>query len=79
MPTVEEALIDYICSMNKGIEVQQDQHLANDLNLDSLDVIEMMMHMEETFDIIVDDVDEFRSAETFGQLAEMIRDKYGIK
>jgi acyl carrier protein len=41
-------------------KIKEDSHLFNDLNFDSLDAIEMILEMEEEFDIEIPDdiVDE---------------------
>jgi acyl carrier protein len=35
--------------------VMLESHIINDLNADSLDLVELVMSLEETFDITVDD------------------------
>ena len=81
MPTVEEALFAYLrTSVAPGIDQNLDLRLDEDLNLDSLDVVEMTIYLEEVLNIPVgEDTDEIRKADTIGDLANLIRRKYRIQ
>lgn len=52
-------------------QVTRDHHLVNDLNYDSLDMIEFAMKLEELFDLRVPD-EEAEKIETVGQAIEFI-------
>jgi len=80
MPTVEEALVGYLkSSVSADIEIRQDLRLIEDLNLDSLDVVELTMHLEDAIGITVDDDADIRSSETVGDLVKRIRETYGVE
>lgn len=72
------ALMDYLKTSCGHTEVTQDHRLDEDLNLDSLDVVELVAHMEEVLSITVDDEDLFRPARTVGELISMIKETYGL-
>jgi acyl carrier protein len=58
-----------------GLEaVRDDAHFAEDLGADSLDMIELAMRFEETFDIHVPD-DETASCETVRDALALLRGK----
>jgi acyl carrier protein len=80
MPTVEEAVLGYLNESKLiSTEVQLNHLLSDDLAMDSLDVIELTMHLEEKLGITVDDDDDnIRLSDTVGHLIDSIRDKYGI-
>lgn len=48
------------------------------LNLDSLDLVELVMEAEETFGIDEIPDDELEHVETFGQLVDLVCGKLGI-
>lgn len=55
MASVEERVID-IVSEQLGVEkdkVSRDTHFVNDLGADSLDTVELVMELEEEFDISI--------------------------
>jgi acyl carrier protein len=80
MHTVEETLLEYLkpCAP-AGVEIHTDLRLIEDLNLDSLDVVEMTMHLEDSLGITVLDDSDIRAADTIGDLASRIRRKYGVE
>ena len=52
--------MDYTHSMDTGIErseMRLDSDILEDLGADSLDVVEMVMAIEEAFDLEIDDAD----------------------
>jgi len=38
-----------------GVKPRPDQHLKNDLNMDSLDIVELGMGLEHEFEVIIPD------------------------
>jgi acyl carrier protein len=52
-------------------QVLPETHLINDLNFDSLEVVELMMQLEDLFDISVPD-DEAQKLLTIGALVDAI-------
>lgn len=55
-------------------EVQSDLDLVNDLDADSLDMVEIVMALEEMFGIQVPDADA-EDIETFGELVAYVATK----
>ncbi len=51
--------------------VSETSHIINDLDADSLDVVELVMALEETFDIKVDD-DSVQSLRTVQDVVDYI-------
>lgn len=49
------------------VEITNETHIINDLNADSLDVVELIMAIEEAFDVSIDDSDA-EKMETVGDL-----------
>ena len=48
-----------------------------EMELDSLDVVECLMSIEETFDIRIED-EEIQDMSTLGELTEIVKEKRGI-
>jgi acyl carrier protein len=55
-------------------KVVPEANFANDLNADSLDLVEFVMALEETFGITVDEA-ELDGVETVGQAYELVTSK----
>ncbi len=53
-------------------QVTEDASILNDLGADSLDVVELVMALEESFDITVSD-DEVQKLKTVGDVVEYIK------
>lgn len=51
--------------------ISETSHIINDLDADSLDVVELVMALEETFDIKVDD-DSVQSLRTVQDVVDYI-------
>jgi acyl carrier protein len=70
MASVEERVID-IVSEQLGVDkekVSRDTHFVNDLGADSLDTVELVMELEEEFDISIPE----DSAEKIQRVGEAI-------
>lgn len=52
-------------------EITRDTHYINDLNFDSLDVVEHAMELEDTFEISIPD-EEAQRIQTIGQTVEYV-------
>lgn len=52
-------------------KITKDTHFVNDLSADSLDVVELVMELEEEFDITIPD-DAAEKIQTIGQAVEYI-------
>jgi len=55
-------------------KVTLDASFANDLDADSLDLVELVMELEEVFSITVDE-SELEGVETVGQAYELVTSK----
>jgi len=68
VPTVAERVIDIVAEQ-LGVDkekVKPETHFINDLGADSLDTVELVMELEEEFDINIPD-DAAEKIETVGQ------------
>jgi acyl carrier protein len=62
-------------SLSKPVdEITLSASFADDLDADSLDLVQMVMDLEEEFDITVDE-DELEGITTVGQAFELIKSK----
>lgn len=52
-------------------DVFEDSHIENDLGADSLDIVEIVMAVEEEFDIEITD-EEMESAKTVSDLVDLV-------
>lgn len=69
---VRELIAEQMClDMDK---VTADSLIIDDIGADSLDIVEMLMTVEEEWDIIVDD-DDMRKFTTVASVAEYIENK----
>ena len=55
-------------------KVTKEARFADDLDADSLDLVELVMALEETFDVSVDET-ELEGIETIGQAFDLISSK----
>lgn len=55
-------------------DITKDTAFAEDLNADSLDLVELVMAMEQEFDIEIDD-DSIEKIKTVGDALDYIKDK----
>jgi acyl carrier protein len=55
-------------------EIGLDARLIEDLGADSLDVVELVMAIEEAFEVTIDD-GESEQVATFGDAVELVRSK----
>ena len=78
MPSVEERVIE-IVSSQMGVEkdtVTKDTTFVNDLGADSLDTVELVMEIEEEFDITIPD-DEAEKIQSVGEAVGYIEEQMG--
>ncbi|MCB1006006.1 MAG: acyl carrier protein [Acidimicrobiales bacterium] len=57
-------------------QVTRDASFGDDLDADSLDLVELVMALEEAFDITVDE-EELEGIETVGQAFDLVKGKLG--
>ena len=55
-------------------KVTREARFADDLDADSLDLVELVMALEEEFDVAVDE-DELEGVETVGQALDLVTSK----
>lgn len=75
MATVSERVIDIVAEQ-LGVDkekVTPETHFINDLGADSLDTVELVMELEEEFDINIPD-DSAEKIETVGQAIAYIEE-----
>ena len=58
----------------EGERITMDASFADDLDADSLDLVELVMALEEEFDVSVDE-EELEGIETIGKAYELISNK----
>jgi acyl carrier protein len=72
---IKEIIIDAIVSTKPGMlnieDVNESDYLKDSLGLDSLDTVELIMHLEKEFNIGITEED-FEGVETVGQLIELV-------
>ena len=85
MKTVEETLkksvTDYLKALKQEVDeskLGRDTRFKEDLSMDSLDMIELAMYLEETLGIDLDKGD-IREAKTLGEAADKISEHYEPK
>ena len=85
MKTVEEILersvAEYLRALKQEVDeskLSRDTRFKEDLSMDSLDMIELAMHLEETLGIDLDKGD-VREAKTLGDAADKISEHYGAE
>ena len=66
-----------VCDLVKKVlrvegDVTENTHFANDLGADSLDVVELVMALEETFDVRVND-DDVTGIRTVGDVVNALQ------
>ena len=62
-------------SLSKPVdEIKVESNFADDLDADSLDLVQMVMDLEEEFDITVEE-EELEGIATVGQAFELIKSK----
>jgi acyl carrier protein len=71
---IEEKVIQIVSeqmSVDKG-EISRDTSFVNDLNADSLDTVELVMELEDEFDLSIPD-DEAEKLGTVGEAIDYIK------
>ena len=79
MPTVDEIeeKVIQIVSEQLGVdkkEISRDTSFVNDLNADSLDTVELVMELEDEFDLTIPD-EEAEKLKTVGEAIDYIQKK----
>ena len=74
MPSVEERVVE-IVSENLGVskeQVKRETKFQEDLGADSLDIVELVMELEEEFEITIPD-DQAEKIKTVGEAIDYIQ------
>jgi acyl carrier protein len=59
--------------LGRTVEVSDETHIGRDLQVDSLALMNIIMELEDTFDISIP-LDRLASVETAGDLSDLIKD-----
>lgn len=59
--------------LGRSVEVTDETHIGRDLQVDSLALMNIIMELEDTFDISIP-LDRLASVETAGDLSNLIKD-----
>ena len=73
MASVEERVIDIVCE-NLGVsreQVNRNTSFQDDIGADSLDIVELIMELEEEFEITIPD-DQAEKIKTVGEAIDYI-------
>src|SRR6202043_2112279 len=73
VPSVEERVIDIVCE-NLGVnkeQVTRQTSFIDDVGADSLDIVELVMELEEEFEITIPD-DQAEKIKTVGEAIDYI-------
>jgi len=79
---MSQEILEKVCSIVseqlsvEAGEVKSDSNFQNDLGADSLDTVELVMALEETFDIEIPD-EEAEGIATVGDAVKFIEEKKG--
>ena len=74
---IEEAVIKIIkenLDIDSKTDIELDAHIIHDLGGDSLSAVEIVMEIEEKFDIEIDD-SEVEDLESINALVDLIKDR----
>lgn len=79
----EEVMEKVVELVSEQLEVSKEKilpesHFLNDLQADSLDIVDLMMQIEEVFDVEIEDDDQ-EKIETVGDAVNYIVDKMKTK
>jgi len=80
VPSVEERVIEIVCE-NLGVnkeQVTRETKFQEDVGADSLDIVELVMELEEEFDITIPD-DQAEKIKTVGEAIDYIIREQGKK
>jgi len=70
---IEGVIIKELRSLSNGtVEVKSDTNIVRDLNLPSLDVMDLVMALEDHFDVSIP-LDRIAEIETVQELADLVR------
>jgi len=78
-PTVQQAVYECLREIFPNVDIDLQSTLIDDLGLDSLDIVEMIMMIEEKLNIVIEDTDPVTQLSTVGKLIEEICTKHNIK
>jgi len=71
---IEERVNKVVCKvLDMEIDLRPEDNLIHDLGADSLDIAELVLSLEDEFDIFIDDV-EAESIHTINEIVQYIKD-----
>lgn len=76
MINVEEIVHKIIEDVTRATDVNNTQQVDQDLGADSLDVIEIIIALEEEFEIAIDD-NEVKDIKTVGDIVNKVKERVG--
>ena len=72
---IESTIVRLLEAYNReGVPLSADTNIAADLNIDSADVLNFVMEVEDAFDIDIS-VNELADVHTIGQLTELVAER----
>jgi len=71
-PAVRKEMLDWLGSTFDSSELDLDTRLREDLGLSSLKTVDLVVRIEDVFDISISD-DDLSSLKTIGDVVEVIR------
>ncbi len=73
MPDIRSRIIDIIAEQlgNDAAKLTDETHFVNDLKADSLDLVELVMELEEEFDVTIPD-EQAELVTTVGQAVALV-------
>ena len=69
---LKEVLLPYVASEKVLVNVAMDAHLSHDLNIDSYNIVEIVLDVEELFNVEIDD-ESISQMETFGSCFNVLK------
>ncbi len=74
---VEATIRDLLAGYNKdGVELTPETDIAADLNIDSADVLNFVMEVEDAFDVDIS-LNELSDVRTIAQLVDLVAERVG--
>ena len=71
--TLREIAVAASSVLGRAVEVTDETHIGRDLQVDSLALMNIIMELEDAFDISIP-LDRLASVETVGDLSNLIKD-----
>ena len=73
-----DEILRILSSLKSGVDFETEENIMSDRLLDSIDIIELVSELEDTFDIEIDmeymEKENFESAQTIWEMVQEIRE-----